>query len=160
SDLKYAFRLVSLVLEKADGTVVPGPLDASWQFLSHRRSVVGLDSTPASAQEGRDLSLLTWDAGTWARNLGIHGGDVDGDPAGTIGSICDPTPTPVASCAFGKDAERWNLDRVVFRSGTGPANPFTSNFMANAREGFAQLTLEQAAQSLGSFGLEYVPGSV
>jgi hypothetical protein len=160
SDLKYAFRLVSLILEKSDGTVVPGPLDASWQFLSHRRSVVGLDSTPASAQEGRDLSLLTWDPGTWARNLGIHGGDVDGDPAGTISAICDPTPIAVASCAFGKDAERWNLDRVVFRSSAGPTNLFTSNFIANAREGFAELTLEQAAQSLGAFGLEYVPGSV
>jgi hypothetical protein len=159
TDLKYAFRLVSLILEKSDGTPVEGPLDASWQFLAHRRSVVGIDSTPPSAQETRDLALLTWDPGSWARNLGIHGGDNEGDPAGTIGEVCDPTPTPVASCAFGQDAERWNIDRVVFRSGNA-ANVFASYFQANAREGFANLTLEQAAQVLGPYGLEYVPGSV
>jgi hypothetical protein len=159
TSLKYAFRLVSLVLEKADSTLVEGPLDASWQFLAHRRSVVGIDSTPPSAQETRDLCLLTWDPGTWARNLGISGGDNEGDPSGTIGEICEPPPAAVPSCAFGQDAERWNLDRVVFRS-VPTSNVFPSYFVANAREGFANLTLEQAAQVLGPYGLEYLPGAV
>lgn len=159
SDLQYAFRLVDLKLEKADGTSAGDSLSAMWEFPSYRSAISTPNSPPAGKLDGRDLALLTWHPARWARNLGISGGDTSGDPANTIDGMCDPAPVPVRVCAFGKNLQRTGVDRVVLTPDAPSPGAFPSWFRALGREvlGFP---LESVIDLIAPQEMQYHPGVI
>ncbi len=159
SDLRYAFRLVDLVLEKADGTPAGEKLSSLWEFPSYRSAIANPNSPPPGMLDGRDLALLTWHPARWARNLGISGGNTDGDPANTIDGMCDPTPTPVRACAFGKNLVRRGPERVVFYPDGPSPGVFPSWFQVQGHELF-NVDIEAVVDMIAPQELAYHPGAI
>jgi hypothetical protein len=159
SDLQYAFRLVDLTLEKADGTSAGDHLSAMWEFPSYRSAISTPDSPPAGKLDGRDLALLTWHPARWARNLGISGGNTSGDPANTIDGMCDPAPVPVRVCAFGKNLRRVGVDRVVLTPDAPSPGAFSSWFRAFGRETLGY-PLESVIDLIAPQEMQYHPGVI
>lgn len=159
SDLQYAFRLVSLVLEKADGTSAGDKLEAVWEFPTYRSAISTPNSPPAGKCDGRDLALLTWHPARWARNLGISGGSTAGDPANTIGGMCDPAPVPVRVCAFGKNLHRHGPDRVVLYPDAPSPGAFSSWFQMGGHERLG-FDLEAVIDLIAPQEMQYHPGVI
>jgi hypothetical protein len=113
TELKYAFRLNAVELWKltgnnpgnaADWTQVHGPFDAAWWMPTHRAGIIEGGGAPGpSTEEGRELGLFSTDPRAWSRWLGEGTQNVPGDPANTVGQVCDPAEPADPSCAFGRD---------------------------------------------------------
>lgn len=159
SDVRYAFRLVDLVLEKADGTSAGDKLSSLWEFPSYRSAIANPNSPPPGMLDGRDLALLTWHPARWARNLGVSGGNTAGDPANTIDGMCDPTPQPVQACAFGKNLQRRGADEVTFFPDGPSPGVFPSWFQVLGRELF-NFEVEAVIDLIAPAELEYHPGVI
>ena len=159
SDLQYAFRLVDLVLEKADGTPAGDNLASLWEFPSYRSVIANPNLPPPGKLDGRDLALLTWHPARWARNLGISGGNTDGDPANTINGICDPTPVPVHTCALGKNLQRRGSDRIAFFPDGSSPGIFPSWFQVTGRE-ILGFDIETVIDLIAPQEPDYHPGTI
>ena len=163
SELKYAYRLVSVTLRAIDAAAtLADDLAAVWWLPTYRGGVIsGEDSQPASDQEGRLLALLSWHPGPWARVLDLTETEAipPGDPANTIDEICEPTPDPQKVCVLGSNLTRIDLDEVELRTnGPSPA-PFSSNFKILGQEMVAaNISLEAALAVYEETGRHLVAG--
>ncbi|HVY14338.1 MAG TPA: hypothetical protein VHB27_03860 [Rhodopila sp.] len=167
--LKYAFQLKSLTLFKLTGgdpsqagswTQVHGPFDSAWWLPTHRAAVIEGPPAPGpSTEEGRELGLFSTDPRAWSRWLGDGSQTQPGDPANTVGNVCDPSAPADPSCAYGKD---W-----VFFAGTlgafkasPPANAaFPSRFTVTADLGNG-LDSATAAAFGNDAGWTWQPGAI
>jgi len=169
TELKYAYRLKSLSLHKLTGsdpndsgawTQVSGPFDSAWWLPTHRIAVIeGGDSTGPSTEEGRELGLFSWDPRAWSRWLGEGSQDLPGDPATTVGEICDPVKPADPSCAFGKD---WTY--AAGRLGSFLATPATGSAFPSRFSVFAELPAGLDQNLLAALGADagwnWYPGAV
>ena len=160
TELKYAFRLRGVEIRKLGGAPLAGPLKSCWWLPSDRPGVQTPGSPSPSSLEGRDLALLAWNPGVWGKHLGNQGGDVPGDPANTVGDVCNPSPEPVRNCVLGETAVRSSIDEVHLVTGEPGVPPFPSNFTIEAVESILDHDLETAMLLLADLGLELVLGGV
>ena len=158
TELKYAFRVDSVVLKKGNSAQA-GPLDSVWWWPSHRGGVLTTTGEPASEQEGADLALLSWHPAPWARNLGPDGADAPGDPARTVAVVCDPAPAATPVCALGSNTVRVSLDLVKLSPDAPSAGPFASWFQVFGREGLDKMDLSTATLALAESGFHVIPGA-
>jgi hypothetical protein len=158
-ELQYAFQLTGVDLLDSGGNLVPGPLDSGWWLPSFRPGVSTGTSPAPSAVEGRDLGLLSWNPAPWARNL-IGGGEgTSGDPAGTLGSVCDPPPEAVRVCMDGQDAEPEGLGLVVMRS-QPTGGPFPGYDELHGDGTVPPVGLEAVTAIVSEAGCALSPGTV
>jgi hypothetical protein len=109
--LKYAFQLKSVALFKLTGgnpaldaswTQVHGPFDSAWWLPSFRAAVIEGGTAPGpGTEEGRELGLFSTDPRAWSRWLGEGSQTQPGDPANTVGQVCNPSAPADPSCAYG-----------------------------------------------------------
>ena len=153
TELKYAYRLKSLAIRKQGGPAMAGPLDSVWWWPTHRSGVLDPDDPPPSAQEGRQLALLSWHPTPWSRNIGDGGKDTPADPGGTVGNLCTPIRDSFRTCVRGDLLVRESLDAVRI---SGPAG---TRFAAIIAESFPGATsLADAAAALALAGWNLVAG--
>ena len=152
SELKYAFRLDSVVLKKG-GTAVAGPLDSVWWWPTHRGGVLTTTGDAPSQVEGADLALLSWHPAPWARNLGTDGAQAPADPAKTVAVLCEPPPVLSPVCALGANASWVDLDVVQLAPDGPSAPPFSGYFDVLGREGIQGADLETVALSVAELGM-------
>lgn len=160
TELKYAFRLRGVEIRKTGGAALPGPLKSCWWLPSDRPGVQTPNAPSPSSLEGRDLALLAWNPGVWGKHLGNQGGDVPGDPASTVGDVCNPSPEPVRNCVLGETAVRSSIDEVHLVTGEPGMPPFPSNFTIEAEESILDHDLETAMLLFADIGLDIVLGGV
>lgn len=138
TELKYAFRLSTLELWKLTGadpnaigdwTKIGGPLDSAWWLPTHRAAVIEGGNAPGpSTEEGRELGLLNQDPRAWSRWLGDGSQNQPGDPANTVGTVCDGAKPADPACAYGKDRV-FALGKLgSFVSVPDPGSVFPSRF--------------------------------
>jgi hypothetical protein len=111
--LKYAYQLKTVTLfeltgsdpsQEASWTQVHGPFDSAWWLPTHRAAVISGPPDPGpSTEEGRELGLFSTDPRAWSRWLGDGSQTQPGDPANTVGQVCDASKPADPSCAYGKD---------------------------------------------------------
>ena len=150
SELKYAYRLTSLAIRKAGGTATPGPLDSVWWWPTHRGGVLDPSDPPPSAQEGRQLALLSWHPTPWSRNIGDGGKDTGADPGGTVGNLCTPITDSFRTCVRGDLLARESLDAVRI---SGPAGTRFAAIIAESFPGATSLADAAAALELAGWSL-------
>ncbi len=168
SQLKYAYRLDSVVLKKrSDGTVVAGtkPLQSVWTSTPYRQPDASGGSNPLpSEHEGPNLKLLDWNPWAWVVNMSNGGAGQPGAPADTVGTICDPKPQPARACVLGRDAKRAGLNKVRLRQQTPAPGPYPSRFFVTGepviRAGTAVIRGKPLMTLLGLSGGAIVPGAV
>lgn len=135
--LKYAYRLnhVRLVRD-ADGAPVTGTKDlkCAWRTSPARQPGSGGPPSPSGA-EALSLQLLDWQPWGWALPMSDGGESAPGDPADTIGNLCEPRPQPARSCLFGRDARGAGPDRIRLLHETPPPFPYPSWFTLVGRPG-------------------------
>ncbi|MCW8087357.1 OmpA family protein [Sabulicella glaciei] len=135
--LKYAYRLDGVRLVRdSDGAPVTGaqPLKAGWQTSPARQPGSGGPVVPSGA-ETLSLKLLDWQPWGWALPMSDGGESAPGDPADTVGNLCQPLPTPTRSCLFGRDARGFGPDRIGLFHETPPSAPYPSWFTLIGRPG-------------------------
>lgn len=164
NQLKYAYRLTKIELQKFDGTTwntVNGPFDSVWWLPTHRAAVIEAAPTgiPPSSEEGRELGLWTIDPAPWANWLTADSKDVPGNPTNTVGKLCDPVEPASPSCALGKD-RAWAYNAFgSFKATPQVGAAFPSKFTVIASLDSNKTLTELVA--LGSVsGYNYVPGAV
>lgn len=170
TELKYAYRLKSVTLHKltgsnpasdADWTAVPGPFDSAWWMPTHRKALIegGADAIPPSTEEGRELGLFSWDPRAWSRWLGEGAQDVPGNPAETVGEVCNPPAVAELSCAWGRERQHHTGSFGLFRANatTGAAFPSRFNVVAHLPAGLDLGTLVALGADAGWL---YQPGAV
>jgi hypothetical protein len=136
TQLKYAYRLDKVSLWELTGadpndpdsyTPVAGPIDSAWWLPTHRKAIIeaGPTAIPPSPEEGRELGLFSDEPGAWASWLGDDAGKVPGDPANTVGSVCEVGKLAEPACAFGQNGTMWAgaLQRFVATPDLGSAFP-------------------------------------
>lgn len=168
SQLKYAYRLDSVVLKKrSDGTVVAGtkPLQSVWTGTPYRQPDAAGGANPLpSEHEGPNLKLLDWNPWAWVVNMSNGGAGQPGAPGDTVGTICDPKPQPARACVRGRDAKRAGLNKVRLRQQTPAPGPYPSRFFVTGepvlRAGTAVIRGKPLMTLLGLSGGTLVPGSV
>ena len=169
TELKYAFRLSTVELwqltgndpnNAGDWTQVHGPFDSAWWMPTHRAGIIeGGDTAGPSTEEGRELGLFSTDPRAWSRWLGEGTQNVPGDPANTVGQICDPVEPADPSCAFGRDRFFVPNTLGAFKAmpDAGAAIPSRFTVFATLGGGLDAAT----AASLGAdAGWNWVPGAV
>jgi hypothetical protein len=160
SELKYAYRLTGLDLVRVDGPgagPVAGPLESVWWWPTHRRGVLDPADPAPTGHEGRQLALLSWYPAPWSRTLTDGGAGTPGDPAGTVGNLCVPTPVATRTCALGQNAERVALDGVTLRPDGPGSGPLPSYFEVLGRERGAGVDYDEYVAALAALGLHVVP---
>lgn len=168
SQLKYAYRLDSVVLKKrSDGTVVAGtrPLQSVWTSTPYRQPDASGGANPLpSEHEGPNLKLLDWNPWAWVVNMSNGGAGQPGAPADTVGTICDPKPQPARACVLGRDAKRAGPNKVRLRQQTPAPGPYPSRFFVSGepviRAGTAVIRGKPLMTLLGLSGGALVPGAV
>ena len=167
SALKYAYRLDSLVLRRADGTLVTGakPLQSVWGTSPYRQpDASGALGPLPSEHEGPSLKLLDWSPWAWVVNMTNGGAGQPGDPVTTIETVCDPKPAPQRTCVLGRTAKRAGLNRARIRSEKPPQAPYPSRFFVTGepvvRLGTATLRGRPLQALITLAGGQAVPGSV
>ena len=160
TELQYAFRLTGVDILDASGTPLAGPLDSGWWLPTFRPGVSTGTSPAPSAAEGRDLGLLAWNPAPWARNLISGGAGQPGDPAGTIGQLCEPTPEVQRVCMDGEDALGEGLGLVVMRCRQPIGAPFPGYAELHGDGTVPPLGLAAVTALLAELGSELVPGLV
>lgn len=164
--LKYAYRLDGVRLVRdSDGAPVtgPNPLKAGWQSSPARQPGSAGPVLPSGA-ETLSLKLLDWQPWGWALPMSDGGESAGGDPADTIGNLCQPVPPPARSCLFGRDARGFGPDRIRLFHETPPPGPYPSWFTLLGRPGLrigASVIEGQALTSLlAAAGALPLPGGV
>lgn len=168
SQLKYAYRLDSVLLKKrSDGTVVAGtkPLQSVWTSTPYRQPDASGGTNPLpSEHEGPNLKLLDWNPWAWVANMSNGGAGQPGAPGDTVGTICDPKPTPARACVLGRDAKRAGLNKVRLRQQTPAPGPYPSRFFVTGepviRAGTAVIRGTPLMTLLGLSAGTVVPGAV
>ena len=160
TELQYAFRLTGVDILDASGTPLAGPLDCGWWLPTFRPGVSTGTSPAPSAAEGRDLGLLAWNPAPWARNLISGGAGQPGDPAGTLGQLCEPTPEVQRVCMDGEDAIGEGLGLVVMRCREPVGAPFPGYAELHGDGTVPPLGLAAVTARLSQLGSEFVPGQV
>jgi hypothetical protein len=166
SELKYTYRLNRVTLrDKSSGEVLKD-VPAGWWFPMHRPGLLPdpvntpADEPPPSEHEGRTLALLCWEPGAAWRSLSDGGAGLPGDPAVTIGRVCDPVPQLVRVCTLGRKAQRAGYETVHLYPGAPPAPPYYDKFEVIGTEKFGALTVASAGLLLDSIGMYLVSGKV
>ncbi|MEI6225736.1 MAG: hypothetical protein WCS72_13330, partial [Deltaproteobacteria bacterium] len=169
TELKYAFRLDAVELHELTGadpsddaswTRRTGPMDAAWWLPTFRRAaIVPGDPVAPGNEEGRELGLFHWDPRLWSRWLGDGSEGLPGDPAGTVDQACLPPPTPVESCAYGKEPLPDLVGLARFDAHVPPATPLPSTWSLRATLG-AGLTPDEVAAAGALSSWIYQPGSL
>jgi hypothetical protein len=169
TELKYAYRLGAVELWKFNGgdpandanwTKINGPFDSAWWLPTHRLAVIeGGGEIPPSTEEGRELGLFSWDPRAWSRWLGEGTQNVPGDPANTIGHVCEGNKPADPSCAYGKDRlhSTGNLGLFQAKPAAGSAFPSRFNVFAHFPADLDQAALVALASDAG---LACLPGAV
>ena len=160
NELKYCFRITAVDLLDSGGNPVPGPLDSGWWLPTFRPGVSTGTSPAASSEEGRDLGLLAWNPAPWARNLITGGAGLPADPAATLGSVCDPTPTPTRVCMYGEDAVGEGPGLVVLAADEPTPGPFPSYAELHGDGTVPPLGLVKLLALISELGAELWPGDV
>ena len=160
NELKYCFRITAVDLLDSGGNPVPGPLDSGWWLPTFRPGVSTGTSPAASSEEGRDLGLLAWNPAPWARNLITGGAGLPADPAATLGSVCDPTPTPTRVCMYGEDAVGEGPGLVVMAAHEPTPGPFPSYAELHGDGTVPPLGLDKLVALISELGAELWPGDV
>ena len=164
NQLKYAFRLTKIELQKLDGATwntVNGPFESVWWLPTHRAAVIQAAPTgiPPSSEEGRELGLWTINPAPWANWLTEDSKDVPGNPANTIGKLCDPVAPASPTCALGKDRAWADNAFGSFKATPQVGSVFPSKFTVTASLDSNKTLTELIA--LGSVaGYNYVPAAV
>lgn len=167
SELKYTFRLTGVELWKQGGggfEKLEPTLPAAWWWPTHRPGVLApIDGTEPgppspSEHEGRQLALLTWQPAAWAHSLSDGGAGTAGDPAETLGRLCDPAPPLRPVCVRGRNAQRLGHDRVRLRPDGRGDPPYFDTFDVIGTEMLGTLDLETCAALLDELGLYLVAG--
>ncbi len=163
SELKYAYRFVNVELWKWNGSgwdAAGSALPAGWWWPHHRPGVIGeLDGTEdgaptASEHEGRQLGLLTWHPSPMSRNLLDGGASSDGDPAGTIDRLCEPTPDLDPVCVYGGSARQLEYGKVKLSPAIPLDPPYFDRFDIYGNEtpeGFGVGSLGRLVDELGLY---------
>jgi hypothetical protein len=134
SRLKYAYRLLNVTLRRKGGAVVAdpsgAPLQSAWTHPPARpaNDTSGGGSADPSGAEVTHLQLLNWEPWAWARGTANGGEGQPGDPADTVGRICDPATQPRRSCLLGSSALQLELTRARLTRPTPPPGPYPSRF--------------------------------
>jgi hypothetical protein len=164
--LKYAYQLDGVRLVRdSDGAPVtgPNPLKAGWQTSPARPPGSAGPALPSGA-ETLSLKLLDWQPWGWALPMADGGESAPGDPAGTVGTLCDPVPPPARACLFGRDARGFGPDRIRLFHETPPPGPYPSWFTLAGRPGLrvGATVLEGPALAglIASAGALPLPGAV
>jgi hypothetical protein len=126
-DLSYEFTLTGLRLVTADGTEVPGPLQAAWQ----QPKVSG------GAASG-ELALLTWQTALWTSRLADGGKSLAVDPLDPIVHNCRVRPAASGGWALGAPAapagDGWRMPPEA-----GPGDPLVSRFWVDVDVTYREL---------------------
>jgi hypothetical protein len=160
SELKYAYRLTGVELVPAGGAPLSGPLDSAWWLPTHRPGILGEGDVAVSEHEGAHLALLSWDPAPWARALGDHGDQAPGDPANTVGRLCEPPLRPRPVCVAGRLARRVTASRVVLPPETLGVAPLPARFELRGDESFGGVAAGAIAPFVAAAGLGFAPGGV
>ena len=112
TELKYAYRLKSLLIRKAGQPAMAGPLESVWWWPTHRGGVLTPTDPPPSQHEGRHLALLSWHPTPWSRNLADGGAGTPADPGNTVGQVCVPVRDTFRGCVRGDRLTRESFDAV------------------------------------------------
>jgi hypothetical protein len=160
SELKYAYRLTGVEIVPDGGGALAGPLDCGWWLPTSRPGVLADGDVAVSESEGMFLALLSWDPAPWSYWLTGGGAGTDGDPAQTLGRLCDPPSRPSRGCALGKLAVRTGPDAVRFPPADLGSPPFPSRFTMEARERAFGMPLASVVPFLAQAGLAVTPGHV
>ncbi|MBB5699683.1 hypothetical protein [Sphingomonas yantingensis] len=164
--LKYAYLLNRVrVVRDSDGAPVTGShaLKAGWQ-TSPARQPGGAGPALPSGAEALSLKLFDWQPWDWALPMADGGESAAGDPAATVGNLCQPVPAPARACLFGQDARGSGGDRIGLFHETPPPGPYPSFFTLRGRPGLrtpAGVVEGSALASLvAAAGALPLPGSV
>ncbi len=162
TEMKYAFRItaVSLVPRSGPALHTPGDpvLDSAWWLPTHRPGVLSDGDVAPSESEGRHLALMSWDPAPWSRALGDRGDTIPGDPAVSVGRLCDPPLVPARTCVRGGDGSRVDLDRIDLPHRGASTPPVTSRFTARLAERAFGKSLSTWLPVITTSGMELVPG--
>lgn len=164
NQLKYAYRLSKIELLKLNGANwehVDGPFDSAWWLPTHRKALIQAapDGIPPSTEEGRELGLWSIDPAPWSRWLTGDSLNVPGNPAQTLGQLCDPLGEATAACAYGQDRV-WAYDAFgAFKAMPHPNTKYPSKFLTVAKLNSNKTLNELVAIGSGA-GSNYVPGLV
>lgn len=164
--LKYTYRLNDVRLVRAsDGVQVAGtkPLQSAWVTSPARQPGSGGPISPSGA-EVQSLKLLDWEPWLWALPMADGGASAAGDPAITVGNLCQPIAEPARACLFGKDARGAGPDRIRLLHETPPPGPYPSHFTLLGRPALrlGAVLLEGASLSalVSAAGGIVIPGVV
>lgn len=164
--LKYAYQLNDVrLIRESDGTPVagPNPLRRVWGLTPARQPGSGGPILPSGA-ETTSLTLLHWNPWGWALPMADGGASAPGNPADTIGNLCEPVPQPARACLFGKDARAAGPNRIRLLHEVPPPGPYPSWFTLVGRPGLrtAAGTTEGAAlyQTIAAAGGLPIAGAV
>ncbi|MBL8702082.1 MAG: hypothetical protein JNK67_27105 [Alphaproteobacteria bacterium] len=171
SELKYAYRLDSLVLRRAsddaevESPAEDGALQSVWTATPYRQpDASGVDNPMPSEHEGPNLKLLDWDPWSWVVNLDDGGASQDGDPAETIEDICTPKPAPRTACVLGRSAMRAGHHAVEMRAERPGLPPYPSRFVvvgeSAVRIGATRIVGRDLQALVDRLGCHVVPGVV
>ncbi len=133
--LKYAYKLDAVrLIRVADGTLVSGskPLQSAWGRSPARQSGSAGPVLPSGA-EVQSLKLLDWQPWGWALPMADGGASAPGDPAQTVGDLCQPIPQSARACLYGRDARGAGPDRIRLLHETPPPGPYPSGFTLTGR---------------------------
>jgi hypothetical protein len=128
--LKYAYKLNDVrLIRVSDGALVAGAnsLKSVWVSSPARQPGSGGPVLPSGA-EVQSLKLLDWVPWGWALPMTDGGASQPGDPAITVGNLCEPMPEPARACLFGKDARGAGVDRIRLLHEIPPPGPYPSRF--------------------------------
>ncbi|WP_426163647.1 hypothetical protein [Sandarakinorhabdus sp. DWP1-3-1] len=150
SELKYAYRLTSLAIRKSGGAALPGPIESVWWWPTHRGGVLDPEDAPPSANEGRQLALLSWHPTPWSRNIADGGKDTPADPGGTVGNLCTPIRDRFRTCVRGDMLVRESLEAVRL---SGPPGTRFAAIVAEGLPGSTSLADAAAALALAGWSL-------
>jgi hypothetical protein len=164
NQLKYAFRLTGIELFKKNGAAwdpVAGPFDSVWWLPTHRKATIEAPPAgiPPSVEEGRELGLWTIDPAPWAKWLTGESLGVPGNPAGTMGTLCDPVSGLQPSCAYGRERVYASDAFGGFKAQAPSGSVYPSSFLAVARL-HSTRPLAQVVAIGAAAGYNYVPGAV
>ncbi len=128
--LKYTYRLDGVrLIRVSDGKPIEGtnPLKSVWETSPARQPGSGGPQQP-SGIEVQSLRLLDWQPWGWALPMADGGVSASGDPADTIGNLCQPIPNPTRACLYGCDARGAGVDRIRLLHETLTPGPYPSRF--------------------------------
>jgi hypothetical protein len=151
TELKYAYRLISLAIRKKGSSAMPGPLESVWWWPTHRGGVLDPSDPPPSAHEGRQLALLSWHPTPWSRNLADGGAGTPADPGGTVGNLCTPIKDSFRTCVRGDMLARESLEAVRI---SGPTGTRFAAIIAESMPGSTSLADAAAALALVGWSIE------